>query len=75
MSALSVTTRSFHAGVVFAICIESLVQDALGREGYIAVVRAHWISGWITVPIALVGLTLALAAHWHAGKSATGGRA
>lgn len=40
----------------------SLFQDFVGQEGYINLVRNHWISGWYTVPGALLLLAMGILA-------------
>jgi hypothetical protein len=46
------------AGFGIAACLYSLFQDALGLEGYVALCRAHWISGTYSIPFAVVALMI-----------------
>lgn len=50
-------TDMFWAGFVMYPCLSSLHQDALGKDAYVRLVSDAWISGWWTVPIALVALS------------------
>ena len=47
---------AFWAGVIGYASVISLIQDFIGQEAYIKMAREHWVSGWITVPIATLGL-------------------
>lgn len=51
----------FWAGVSFLFAVQSLFQDFLGRDAYVAQVREHWISSSISVPLALVVLVVIVA--------------
>ncbi len=48
--------KYFIAGWLFSSCLSSLYQDALGKDKYMALMNLAWLSGWITVPLAIVGL-------------------
>lgn len=48
----------FWAGVLVNAATVSLIQDCYGKEKYLAAVENGWISGWVTVPIALGILAL-----------------
>ncbi len=50
----------FWAGAAVFSSVSSLVQDAMGREGYAQHVLNHWVSGWYSVPIATLALALVL---------------
>jgi len=39
-----------------------IFQDFVGQEGYINLIRNHWISGWYTVPGALLLLAMGILA-------------
>lgn len=52
--------RPYVAGAIACACAISLIQDFYGLEGYVEHLRAHWISGWYTVPIAVVGFLWAV---------------
>lgn len=41
------------SGISTTLAFISLHQDALGQEAYIAEVRSHWLSYWVSVPAAL----------------------
>jgi hypothetical protein len=51
-----------HLGVLIGVWITtgffSLFQDALGKERYIEVIRQYWVTGYISVPVALALLVL-----------------
>ena len=49
----------FFAGYLIALCIESLYQDFLGKEKYIAFISNNWIEPVYSVPIAIVGIIVA----------------
>jgi hypothetical protein len=36
--------------------VQSLAQDAIGQQAYINLITVSWVSGWWTVPLALVAL-------------------
>ena len=46
----------FWAGCLTATAFQSLYQDFKGQAGMQEVVQNHWISGWWTVPLALICL-------------------
>lgn len=48
--------KAFWAGALIDAACRSLYQDAIGKEAFLRVVDANWISGWYTVPLALVFL-------------------
>ena len=43
---------AFLSGVMFSLSWLSLMQDSFGKDGYIAYVETHWVSGSITIPLA-----------------------
>lgn len=51
--------KKFLAGMLCAFALESLQQDYMGKEAYIAMCQNHWISADITVPLAIFDLFLA----------------
>jgi len=53
-------SSGFIAGFLFAISSFGLYQDFLGREGYAQYVLDHWVTGWISVPIEVATLIIAL---------------
>jgi len=50
----------------------SLWEDAIGIDGYIAYVRACWISPWISVPLAIVMILVGLLLLSKAAKKKEG---
>ncbi len=56
MTARTDHTSTFLAGTVCMGSALSLHQDFLAPQGYIAHVEAYWLTGWITVPLAIIGL-------------------
>lgn len=52
--------KAFLFGMLFMNSVISLFQDALGKDGYIEFARTHWVSGWIAVPLALLGISVSL---------------
>lgn len=63
---MSPVSKAYWAGALVCGAGISLVQDALGKDGYVALIQAAWISGWITVPGALLVLVLAGWLYWRA---------
>jgi hypothetical protein len=53
-------TRGFLAGWLILTAFRSLYQDILGKEAFIKVVDAGWVTPCITVPIALLFLYVGL---------------
>ena len=51
----------FIYGFLFMSSMNSLHQDMLGMEKYIDMVRAGWITPWITVPMALAMMIFIIA--------------
>lgn len=59
----------FANGVVFAGCLTSLFQDAIGMEAYLNWVRnGHWVSWTISVPIAILGLMVSVSPFFGVKK-------
>lgn len=54
--------RGFVAGMLMVTAIRSLMQDAMGKEDYIASIQYIWVEWYISVPVAVVLLLLALIA-------------
>ncbi len=48
--------NQFLNGCLAVIACRSLIQDFYGMEQWLAIERAGWVSGWYTVPVALVML-------------------
>jgi len=48
----------FYAGILFYASINSIIQDIMGKEGYINYVNLHWIDSSVTFPLAIVLLFL-----------------
>lgn len=63
---MSPTSKAYWAGALVCGACLSLVQDALGKDSYVALTQAAWISEWITVPGALLALVLAGWLYWRA---------
>jgi hypothetical protein len=42
-----------YGTVLIVAAALSLLQDLMGLERYVQLVRDHWISPWVTVPLAL----------------------
>lgn len=51
---------AFTCGMFFEGALISLMQDLHGKEKYIEMIQNHWISGRITVPLALIIIIAAL---------------
>lgn len=60
------------ACVLFSAATRSLMQDYLGEQAYIEMIRAHWVSAWITVPIAGVMLLVGAWLFYKAVKQCVG---
>lgn len=52
--------QALVAGCIGHAAIISLIQDIYGKEKYLAVVNAGWLSAWITVPLAIFTLVISL---------------
>ena len=42
--------KKFIAGILSYAAVQSLEQDAIGKEAYLRFADIGWISAWITVP-------------------------
>jgi hypothetical protein len=51
---------SFSLGAAAYLCTESLIQDWMGREAYIQLVRENWISlpWWLWLMLIIAVMTL-----------------
>jgi hypothetical protein len=47
-------------GVSIMTCVQSIYQDALGQERYIALARSHWVDPAISLPIAIALLVVSM---------------
>jgi hypothetical protein len=56
----SSVSYGYWAGVLSAMCIESLIQDSMGRDAFARYVQEHWTTAWVSVPVALFGLAVAV---------------
>lgn len=54
------------AGFLLCSALRSLYEDWIGQTGMEQAIREHWVTGWITVPLAL--LWLLTAASLYAGR-------
>jgi hypothetical protein len=52
--------KLFFSGWLFSTAVHSLEQDAIGQEKYAKLVMDAWISAWVTVPLAVFMIWLAL---------------
>ena len=46
----------FWMGWWFSSCMRSLIEDFYGKESFMRMCQDGWVSGWITVPLALFGI-------------------
>jgi len=53
--------KKFFAGFIMHSAMISLYQDIVGKENYIAAMKHLWITPWITVPLALLAIIVAVA--------------
>lgn len=57
---ISLDNARFKDGLIYGMCatflVQSLVQDIVGQASYVALVNASWVSGWWTVPFAIISL-------------------
>lgn len=60
MTKKEMVKSSVLAGVGILISFESLFQDFLGQEGYMRLVRDHWVSWVYSVPLALILLFVSI---------------
>jgi hypothetical protein len=51
---MNVKTKAFMAGILFATAVDSLYQDIIGKEAFLRIVDAGWISSVITIPLAII---------------------
>ena len=42
------------SGWMFKSAYDSLIQDVMGMEKYIAAVQEHWITAWVTAPLSII---------------------
>lgn len=59
MTRREIVKSSAWAGILLTSSIGSLFQDFMGQEGYMRLVREHWIPWVYSVPIALLGVLFA----------------
>lgn len=52
--------NSYWNGMIVTLAVQSLCQDYLGVEEYVRRVQENWISGWITVPVAIIAMVACL---------------
>ncbi len=59
---ISLDNPRFKDGLIYGMCgtflAQSLVQDVIGQEAYINLVTVSWVSGWYTIPLAVIGLLI-----------------
>ena len=53
--------KGFWAGSFITTAYHSLLQDIIGKEAYLKIADAGWISPFITVPMALILLFVGVA--------------
>jgi hypothetical protein len=57
---ISLDNARFKDGLIYGICasflVQSIVQDVVGQASYVAMVNASWVSGWFTLPFAIMAL-------------------
>jgi hypothetical protein len=54
----SIRKQTFLAAILVSFSILSFVQDAMGAERYTRWILEHWVSPWITVPLATVAFVV-----------------
>lgn len=54
-------TLGLAVGACMLSAAESLVQDAVGKDSWLDYIQNGWVTGWVTVPVALVALLAAIA--------------
>lgn len=59
MSTKTKNLSRFWIGFLSCSCLYSLAQDALGKEEYLRLIEEHWVSGVVSVPLAVLGLIVA----------------
>lgn len=45
--------KAFLSGWLVSTALRSLYEDLLGKEAFLRRADAAWVSGWVTVPMAL----------------------
>lgn len=57
---ISLNNARFKDGLIYGMgatfVVQSIVQDIVGQTSYVALVNASWVSGWYTVPFAIIAL-------------------
>lgn len=56
-------TNLFWLGFVASLATRSLMEDIQGQESMIETYQHHWLSAWITGPIAIVALLSCIAVY------------
>lgn len=69
MTRREIVKSSAWAGILLTSSIGSLFQDFMGQEGYMRLVREHWIPWVYSVPIALLGVIFAVMVLFMCFKS------
>ena len=57
---MSLRFKVFCAGILFESALKSIQQDIHGKEAYLKIVDAGWVSAWITVPMAIIFIIFAI---------------
>lgn len=53
-------TRSFYAGALWTGAVVSILQDCMGKEQYILHVQDNWAPAYLTVPLSLCMIVVAM---------------
>jgi hypothetical protein len=57
---ITLENARFKDGLIYGMgatfIVQSIVQDIVGQQAYINLVTVSWVSGWYTVPLALIAL-------------------
>jgi hypothetical protein len=46
----------FFLGMTTGLLVLSLLQDWIGKETYLQLAEEHWVSGYFSVPFAIIAL-------------------
>lgn len=53
--------KGFLVGVLIISSGLSLAQDWAGQDNFLKYAQEHWVSGWFTIPLAILSIIFALA--------------
>ena len=60
--------RAFWAGMLMFIAMQSILQDIMGKEEFLRRTEAMWIPWYVTVPIAVLLIFMAMSMLGKSGR-------